>query len=89
MGEIQTHPTPRQGRQGSVEVPYTSLSENGDSRIGAHTEAFSDPGARGSREGQSPGTRSREERVVGRGEQVLENCLFSSSFIFLPPLPKL
>ena len=40
-------------------------------------------------QGPSTGTRSREERVVDRSEQVLANCLFFSSFIFLPPLPRL
>lgn len=40
-------------------------------------------------QGASTGTRSREERVVDRSEQVLANCLFFSSFIFLPPFPRL
>lgn len=42
---------------------------------------------RGRVQGPSIWMSPREERMAGRSEQVLGVCLFSSSFIVLPPAP--
>lgn len=97
-GRSPDHPNPRQGRPGTGRVLYTTFLRVEILKVGTtwyplglRTEAFPNPVARGSGKDRVQGPniwmRSGEERMVGRGEPVLGTCLFSSSFIFLPPVP--
>ena len=103
MGEIQTHPTPRQGHRGVLRCPMLAflraeILEVGPMwyPLGVYTEALSDSGDRASGEETESGAKyrgeAREERRVGRGKWVPENLPLLQLFLFLVfllPLPKL
>lgn len=94
MGEIQSHCHSKAGVGGACfGFSRVEILEMGSTwhPVGVQTEAFSDPGARGSGERQSPGTKERDEVQGGEGSGQKVNrswgsCLFSSSSsFFLPP----
>ena len=79
MGEIQTHPTPRQGHRGVLRCPMLAFLRAAILKVGpmwyplgVYIEALSDSGDRASGEETESGAKyrgeAREERRVGRGK---------------------